>query len=961
MSLVLRDDENEIHGAATLEPALTRPATFHVYSELLKARFVTEPVFLPLGLEDAKNVSSIEPFAEFEAKRPSAPLAAASSTGLGIRVQSSAFMAANFIVYYDARITPGQLLEPKAPAVGKPPVDAIAQSLTAELANAAQTSLSPTNAFGRSTAAALGPHDSQRSRRIAVTLLLPRAASGKTRANNREIALLDAFALIAVSTNKQCFSVDSKGVPIELGSKKGDEVKLTDSVRMSVVAGSAHVASFARTIGIAADPIFASDEWRKNSIITFSYVTESNIVHESVLLDDVVSTPSTAVIQSIRCIHTASFRAQLQSHGKLVLPHGLLSEQYIAAFEEPDDCSDVLSESQFLMLQAEKQREFRRLHVRDLKVDIPMDVVRNITWFANEVTAEKDDFTKENEKETRPRFVRICNNRTTPERLSNDVECQSHCPGVLFSTCDELMLAYLNRNRLDNPPPHWKREWPPYGLAPPIDEEKRASISVLWLRLESTAIGSMLNLFFPRVQLGNDVTNIAGSRILSVVPVLSSIESVVCSGNFVLPCNSESMRPSGNQVISKRLCTACGNVLDDCYRTIASLGSNHDDPMRLQHSLSSDSFCESELDGSISPELRGIAKSPFGASASASSSPQTDEFFAALFSSRLGHPASTCGEAYSLLQEYSASDIVCSRAFHNLVMAGVSKLGANASMNELMEAATTALVEKMSLRADSALDDGLSDRKRARTPHGATPSDEAQPPPPSISGALRQNSLANLSDATVATAAEDGGSPKLIAPIPIHQDALMRHLNDELNYKRIVGIAGLSKFALPDFENGDAWMVFPLDGDAVQDGLEAIWRGVGLATETYAQLEEAGELNVAPPPNTPDTGDCTATQCLLAGLKFLFLEYHKLLKEKAAVDAFSDHEIFILLRPLHTDATLYELTASATGPKTTLVSTNRLLETPEKSFKLLFALSQPDEGASYPIKVVVRVYRNLLP
>ena len=286
----------------------------------------------------------------------------------------------------------------KAPAVGKPPVDAIAQSLTAELANAAQTSLSPTNAFGRSTAAALGPHDSQRSRRIAVTLLLPRAASGKTRANNREIALLDAFALIAVSTNKQCFSVDSKGVPIELGSKKGDEVKLTDSVRMSVVAGSAHVASFARTIGIAADPIFASDEWRKNSIITFSYVTESNIVHESVLLDDVVSTPSTAVIQSIRCIHTASFRAQLQSHGKLVLPHGLLSEQYIAAFEEPDDCSDVLSESQFLMLQAEKQREFRRLHVRDLKVDIPMDVVRNITWFANEVTAEKDDFTKENEK-----------------------------------------------------------------------------------------------------------------------------------------------------------------------------------------------------------------------------------------------------------------------------------------------------------------------------------------------------------------------------------------------------------------------------------------------------------------------------------------------------------------------------------------------------------------------------------
>ena len=54
--------------------------------------------------------------------------------------------------------------------------------------------------------------------------------------------------------------------------------------------------------------------------------------------------------------------------------------------------------------------------------------------------------------------MRICNNRTTPEMLSNDVECQSHCPGVLFSTCDELMLAYLNRNRLDNPPPHWKRE-----------------------------------------------------------------------------------------------------------------------------------------------------------------------------------------------------------------------------------------------------------------------------------------------------------------------------------------------------------------------------------------------------------------------------------------------------------------------------------------------------------------------
>ena len=948
--MALHNSERLLDAKPPLESSIPRPPSFHVYQALLAATFSDECVYLPFGLEDATNHPSIEAMS-FGSSRPTAPLPCGSGqspSSAGTRPMYSAFLAANWIVHYDARITPGQFLA--RGGLAKPAKEMIAQSLLAELTDAAKAGLAPANALGRSTATMVGPHDSQRSRRIAATLLLPRALSGRTRANRRDITFLDAFALIASSTNRPCFSVDQHGVPHNSADGDADRtVALTSLVRMSVVAGGSAVAAFAKALDIASTPMFTSDEWKRSSIICFSYVVGSEVLHIQFPLEDCVGVDT--VLQAVRTIQNAALRGQILSKGELVLPHGFVSWDYVNVDDECEEESDAsLASSHFLRLQAAKQHEFRRLHVKETSVDVPIDVVRQFD-FGN-----------------RPRFVRICSNQTNIDRLKDE----SHCPGTLFATNEELMVEYLNRNRLQAPPHPWTREWGPYGLSPPLDEERHANVSVLWLRIETHKVGSQLNLFFPRVMMGKEVTDAAGCRIFSVVPTLCPVESVVCSGNYVLPCTMESMLPSGIGEMAARLHNAFGKAIDESFDYLNNLKSPmtaDDARLRIGYARPPSSCL---LKHAASPQTADADRP-----SSASPTQADDAFISALMGAKLGHPASTCGDAYELLQEHSASELAYSRSFHTLVAAGVSKLGADVSMHRLMEEAASALIDRLSINAQSAVptpcsdyDDATSesDRKRARTPHGTMRSPVIGPPPRLV-GSLRQDSMASgLSDASTLSMGESSGAAgnlPLLAPLPLtRQDSLRRHLADDLNLRRLAGIAGLKPFELPGFEQGEAWLSFPLDTDSVEDLVEAVWAAYGIRCDIYTTAVSSNNLISARIGVPVEDEITTQLERFLGGFKFVYTAYYEILKSHGR-EICEEFDTFVLFRPFSsTDATLYAITAIGGTLQFEQVATDQLLEPLQKPGKVLFSMSQSSYDmaaavSNLPFQVCLNVWRSV--
>lgn len=933
--IALHDAESAFDGKTPLEASLPRPPSFHVYGLLMGSGFSNERVFLPYGLEDPTNRGTIEAGAA-EMRRPEAPfpatLAGAATPrqqGAGLKVTYSAFLAASFVTYYDSRITPRQFLTRVS---NRPSNEMIASSLLAELKHAAEVAATPANALGRGTRDVPGPHESQRSRRVAATLLLPRALSGKTRANSRDVAFLNAFALIATSTNRAAFSIDAQGMPQSPETGGAPAIPLTNAVRMSVLAGSASVAAFAKTLGIASEPPFATETWKQHAMICFSYLVDGSVVHSTCVLDDSTSSVTTARFASI--VQNTALRAQITSDGQLVLPPGFVSPEHVVV---EDDAPGDEPEAHFLRLQAEKQREFQRLHLHETSVDVFPDVVKRLDF----------DFPDGR----KARFVRVCSNTSRLESLCDE----RHCPGILFSSNEELLVEYLHRNRLEygqrNP---LTREWPPFGLSPPLDDERKADVSILWFRIETQAVGSKLNVFFPRVLMGQEVTDASNSRIFAVVPTLCAVGAVVCSGNFVLPCTAKSMMPTGRSELSSRLYGSFCKAVDESFdylrggATSSSLFSNHplESPLRICHAASTTS-----LDGERRTETP-----------SSPTSQADDDLVAALMGCKLGHPASTCGDAYELLQDHTASENTFSRAFHSLVATGVSALGPHASMQTLMDEAACALADRLSIPAQTGLsrlaggasssspfgeDDGEEgDRKRSRTPNGVA----VRSSPPPLSGSLRQAShesgLSEVSDATAT----------LAAPRPLaRQDSLQRHWLDNANLKRLAALGGMRLFALPDFENGEVYATYPLTMDGVEDLLDGIWKALGVRYDVY-EAEYEKERSLSERNGVPPTSLSPYT-CVRA-FEFVFDVYAKVLSgvERDVVDEF---EVFAILRaPDRGEATLYVATSRSDGGIEFVPTiTDALFQPCEKLSRVLFSITQEPANTSSPGQVTVNCFR----
>jgi len=896
MALLLHDSEN-LASTPPLESSIPRPPSFHVYNSLLSAPFSVESVYLPYGLEDSTNSGPAE---DGKHNRPTAPFPGFQSVnGVGIRPMYSAYLAATWICYIDPRVNPSQCIN--RDGFMKQPKEMIAHSLLSEMTNAAEAGLLPSNALGRSTVVMKGPHGSQRSRRIAATLLLPRAQSGREIANYNDIKFLNAFALIATATNKQCFAVDKDGVPQSVELQSGETpVALTEIVRMSVVAGGSAVASFAKTLGIANTPIFASDEWKQSQIVCISYVVGETVVHAPIVLP-AVSGFVLSVARAVRAIQNAALRAQILSKGNLVLPHGFVSTDYIANIDD-DDAED----SHFLRIQALKQGLFRRLHIQETKIDVPLDVVKQ---FDSDTT------------HCRPRFVRICSNTASIDRLQDE----SHCPGMIFTTNEDLTLEYLHRNRLQALPHPWTKVWPAYGLSPAVDEERRANVSVLWMRIETHSVGAQLNLFFPRVLMGNEVTEARDSRMFTVVPTLCPIESVLCSGNYVLPCTPQSMLPAGHGDMSSRLYKAFCRAIDESFDYLNSLKS----PISMA------------MPSDVLEQAATSLETPT-ATATWTATTADDAFIGALFGSKIGHPANTCGDAYDLLQEHAASELAYSRSFHSLVAAGVSKLGAGISLHTLMDEAASALVERLSLREIENVDeyDGI-DRKRPRTPNF----------PLGFIGSCRQDSTVSLS-----SNAPTQINANCLTPIPF-RDSLQPYLCDNDNLRRLARIGGLVSYKLPGFDQGEGACVFPLDSESVEDLLDAIWLGYKVKLDVFRKDEDkliAARIGV------PHTETSTAPiDCFIDGFKFVYAAYYRTIYD-TGVDVMDEFETYALFLPFEgTDAKLYAIRANSSFER---VNTDKLLEPLKKTNKILFCITQLKQDTnifSSPTEVRLNVWRSV--
>ena len=290
------------------------------------------------------------------------------------------------------------------------------------------------------------------------------------------------------------------------------------------------------------------------------------------------------------------------------------------------------------------------------------------------------------------------------------------------------------------------------------------------------------------------------------------------------------------------------------------------------------------------------------------------------------------------------------------------------------------MIERLSINAPrppssvqtpySEYDDSVSDsdRKRVRTPYGAARSPSVTVPPPQLIDSLRQDSMASgLSEASTFNMGESSSQNDLplLAPLPLtRQDSLRRHLADDLNLRRLAAIAGLKPYALPGFDNGEAWLSFPLDSESVEDLLEATWSAYGMRCDIYQDAVSSNNLISARIGVPTENGITTQLERFLSGFKFVYSAYYKIMKSHGR-DILEDFDTFVLFRPFaSTDATLYSITATTDLLKFDQVATDQLLEPLQKMGNVLFSMSQSsyDMAAAVsdlPFQVCLNVWRSV--
>lgn len=689
MSLVIHSDSAKSNGSddAPLFCDLKRPPTFDSYTICQSKTFTKELVLFPKGLENVQDpgISKCE-----LTRRCTAPYPTNANL---IRQCYTAFITANGISHLDPR--------QHAHMNG----DVLASGVCAELNHYIEL------ASDKTTVIKTGPNRSQKSRGVAVTLLLPAAVAGKPGLNKSQIALLNAFAQIAQTpaTKTTTASVFDSGVPKAWPSCE-EPPRCTQTVRLSVVAGKDDVASYMKRMQVKTPHKDLS--WATKNAVCVSY-TDSKKANSSYVALDTKHEPTIA--DAANSIMQALTTVQLQSSSVLTLPPGLIAPDMVN-LEQPGPNDD----GPFLDFQADLQRKFKELHLCKPFVEIPKAALSSLIT---------EDCTQ--------RFVRVCSNSQPWSEQDH-----RHNVGILYSSDEEMLHFYLKRCRADVPRVWPMTEWPPYILLPPEGEEIAANISVLWFKPESVHIGGDLNLFGPRVRPGVGVCEFNESHTGRVIPNVASVERLRNAGYFVVPCTAQSVLPS-YAPRTDLLWNSFRDFLLDTERQLI-------DPM----SCDTSTMIEPDLRAPLPPNC------PNGSDHS-----QNDKFYSAILSSHFGHPCATLGRSYEVIQAHATNNSTECKAFHGLVSAGMLKFGNSFSMEELMNVCSELISKGQNLtendkgNGSELVVRGDSPTKRIRTTPPVPDDDNL----PTITASLEKTQTAKLDDPLIDHLKDASGRKYILA------------------------------------------------------------------------------------------------------------------------------------------------------------------------------------------------------
>ena len=563
------------------------------------------------------------------------------------------------------------------------PSAATATAIAAAAACGASASNEP-NATALTAAAALatGPNHSQRSRSVAITLLLPNTTSSPRLANRKERVFLDALATLAQLPAKRTksFVQVPRAWPSSQDNGEIHELTCANCVRLSVVCGIQDCAAYIN----ASKASVGATTWKSSVAVVVTYYQHGSLVPcYAQIPESSFRFPDTPTLEeAIRSIQKAVAAVQTQSSSCMTLPQAFLNDvtnfasgvdaACLAALQGFGDSNNSALSSAtsfseaddgavWLAMQANLSQRFKNLLLCPVHKELSL----------SKATINKLGIGSPSNVASP--FCRFTSNQ---RRWCDDDSY--HGIGILYSTNKEVLQSYLLRCRNHEPHPiNPHGEWPKFVLQAPNAEEATVALTALCFSYEQAHIGGDLCLFFPRPisKMGENVTEFKESHASRVVPSLVAIEQLV-QFNFVVPVNASSVQvPKPTQPgvadLSRVLNHNFGRFVSD---TTESLRPCIDAELaNIEHDTGGGG--EVAQTSLLLPDDRNPADDA------------RSEAMSAILGSRVGHPISTVGRAYSVLEQHGAEACLDGGAFHKVLTSALNcKLfGSDAPLDNLFD------------------------------------------------------------------------------------------------------------------------------------------------------------------------------------------------------------------------------------------------------------------------------------
>jgi hypothetical protein len=482
-----------------------------------------------------------------------------------------------------------------------------------------------------------GPHGSHPPRCCALSLLCPRARGGRPSTNRHDLILLNALSRIAESP--------ANGID----ALKEENAEPTPSkVRFAVLAGLDDVASFMKEGRVRMNDA----SWRQTTALCLSYAASSGTVTLYIPIESSHAT----IEEAAACIQEKCKLAQMQSDRAVVLPSPLLCKNDVVDLTNWDENSKI--PMPFLLMQARLQNEFKLL------------------FFPRPVCDPEHSAACRAISNGAGRPLRI-GWRFSPYR---EVDPE-HCIGYLFAKDAGILDVYLQRCRSAVAGPFCKNKVT-FELLQLNPDEQCAEIVIFWFKVQRMPIGKKLSLFAPRALLGTPLTALENSWIQQVVPLVSTLDSLLKS-YWVIPCTHDSLTPERSQD-QQALATAFARVSLESFEALKK--APEDPPVKIEAVANNDA-----VDGELAAD------------------------HAAILGCLPGHPCTTVGQAYDALRHDIEESKLTTYAFHGLLTRALAQFGRDESLD--------AFFSKCNVGEDAQLSGRLSPRKR-KTP---TPLEDASP------------------------------------------------------------------------------------------------------------------------------------------------------------------------------------------------------------------------------------------